>query len=360
MEGQVTFFILANRMDHRRFILAEDQEGLPVRYLPGLRWGRPPHDDLHLNDLRPILTGNYDMAILGAWDEPTYLLLWAWGVVCRRKVVFWVESTARDGRRSGLKEAYKRLLLAHASGCIVPGRRAFDYCRQLGQREDLIFTAPNATDRQFFRAEADRLHPARVHLRKEEGLRDFAVLFAGRLVEELKGVSTLIKSCGQFEKNGKRVSLLIAGDGPKRRSYEELSRSEGLTDVRFVGMLDQRALCRYYAMADVFVLASRSEPWGFVLNEAMEFGLPLVVSEAVGAGPDLIRPGENGFVVPVGDTGALSRALDVLSENEGLRRRMGQVSREIVENFTPERWARGVSTAIQSLISGPAQLRSGC
>lgn len=146
------------------------------------------------------------------------------------------------------------------------------------------------------------------------------------------------------------MSLLVAGEGPDKRSYQELGSSEGVMDIRFLGTLDHPTLCRYYAMADVFVLPSRSEPWGFVLNEGMEFGLPLVVSAAVGAGPDLVRHGENGFVFPVGDVSALTQHLMTLSDNESLRHRMGQVSRSIIETFSPENWANGVMKAIESIL----------
>jgi glycosyltransferase involved in cell wall biosynthesis len=350
MPEQVTFFVLTEKMEHRTFVMAEHRNGLPIVPLGGWRWSRPPHDDLHLNDIRPILRGKYDVVILGAWDEPTYLLLWICGVVQRQKLLFWVESTINDAPRTGVKEKYKRFLMSHASACIVPGESAYRYCQRLGQPGDRIFTAPNATDRAFFRREADRLLPAREDLRRGEGVQGTGVLFAGRLVESLKGVSTLIKACGQLEKNGKKVFLLIAGDGPEKEFYQKLGKSEGLTDIRFLGMLNYEALCRYYAMADVFVLPSQSEPWGFVLNEAMEFGLPLIVSEAVGAGPDLVRSGENGFIVPVRDPLALSQALKTLIRDEPLRRRMGQASRQIVENFTPERWVQGVMAAIDSVM----------
>ena len=90
-----------------------------------------------------------------------------------------------------------------------------------------------------------------------------------------------------------------------------------MKDVRFLGNLDHEELCRYYAATDALVLPSLSEPWGFVLNEAMEFGRPLVVSDAVGAGPDLVRG--NGFVHPAGDVEALAEALEQLATDPDQR-----------------------------------------
>ena len=352
MPGRVGFFFTAPRMDHRGYVLAPSPSQLAAMPLNGWSWRRPPHDDFHLSDPRPVLRGDYDTIILGGWDEPTYLLLWLWGVVRRRRVFFWVESTAKDSLRRGVKEKYKKALLARAAGCIVPGKRSFEYCRQLGMPAHRIFTAPNATDRGYFRERAERLLPQRTGLRREEGLKGLAALFVGRLVESLKGVSTLIKAAGLLQKAGEKVVLLLAGDGPDRKSYEEQIRVEGTKDVRFLGLLDHEKLCRYYALADVLVQPSRCEPWGFVLNEGMEFGLPLAVSEAVGAGPDLVREGENGFVFPVGDASSLACILQNFIKNEELRKEMGEASRTRIKKFSPENWAEGVVKAIKSATPG--------
>jgi glycosyltransferase involved in cell wall biosynthesis len=81
----------------------------------------------------------------------------------------------------------------------------------------------------------------------------------------------------------------------------------------------------------------------------MEFGLPLVVTDAVGAGPDLVHPGKNGFIVPSGDEAALVNALATLIHDPGLRRKMGEASRKIVEHFSPKNWAAGVAQAIEAV-----------
>ncbi len=84
----------------------------------------------------------------------------------------------------------------------------------------------------------------------------------------------------------------------------------------------------------------------------MEFGLPLVVSDAVGAGPDLVR--DNGFIVPAGDVAALAEALERLAADEDLRRRMGRSSRVLIEKYSPERWVRGVLRAVRAVTGSPA------
>jgi glycosyltransferase involved in cell wall biosynthesis len=80
----------------------------------------------------------------------------------------------------------------------------------------------------------------------------------------------------------------------------------------------------------VFALLSRHEPWGVVVNEAAASALPLVLSDTVGAAHDLLRDGENGFLVAAGDIAAASAALKRLAADPELRRRLGKRSRELV------------------------------
>ena len=85
-----------------------------------------------------------------------------------------------------------------------------------------------------------------------------------------------------------------------------------------------------YVASDAFALLSSRETWGVVVNEAAATGLPLVLSDRVGAAPDLLRDGENGYLVPAGDVAAAAHALAALAGDAPLRRRFGECSRRIV------------------------------
>ena len=108
--------------------------------------------------------------------------------------------------------------------------------------------------------------------------------------------------------------LLIAGSGPQEAEL----RSQTNGRVQLLGQLAREELPQLYASADCFVLPSRSEPWGMVLNEAAASGLPLVASEAAGGGYDLIEDGVNGYRVPVDDASALAQALTKVAVDPAL------------------------------------------
>ena len=331
------FNALADRLDFRALFLAradprrpyyephEDEWRFDRRFLAGRqlrrgsRWivlsrGVPQE----LRAFRPDAVG------VGGWNQPAF---WQASAYCRRHgvpLLVWVESTARDARsESRPLERAKRALIRRASGFFVPGRASAEYVRSFGVPEERVALAPNAVDAGIFgRANVDR-----------SGRASCTFLYAGRLDPE-KGLDVLLRAFARAPGD-----LVLAGSG------SEEARLRALADgrVRFLGPLDRDQLPAVYAEADVFVLPSRSEPWGMVLNEAAAAGLPLVATEGAGAAHDLVEDGVNGFRVAVDDEEALATALRRLAKDEGFRLAAGARSRELVAGFTPEAWADGVA-----------------
>ncbi len=100
------------------------------------------------------------------------------------------------------------------------------------------------------------------------------------------------------------------------------------------------------------------EPWGLVVNEAMNQGLPVIASDAVGAvAGGLVRDGHNGLVVPAGDSDALAEAINRLAAEPALRARLGEAGAQDVRAFTYDAWAKGFSGALGSTLGLLARKR---
>src|SRR5262249_55397361 len=134
--------------------------------------------------------------------------------------------------------------------------------------------------------------------------------------------------------------LVIAGDGSLYEPLIALAHKQGIeTKVRFVGYVSPEDARRYYAVADVFVLPSVTMPtgketWGLVVNEAMNQGLPVIASEAVGAAAGgLVQSGVNGFVVPERDIAALAQAMENILTDDTLREEMSQNAHRIIAGW---------------------------
>jgi len=100
-------------------------------------------------------------------------------------------------------------------------------------------------------------------------------------------------------------------------------------------------------MADVLVLPSEFEPWGLVVNEALNFGLDVITSDQVGAAADLVRAEDGGHVVPVGNVTALTRAMQICQAERAAGRRAG--GKRLIDEWTVEHGADGIVEALTSL-----------
>jgi len=129
-------------------------------------------------------------------------------------------------------------------------------------------------------------------------------------------------------------------------------RDAHMMDVHFAGFLNQTEIGAAYACADIFVLPSLyDETWGLVVNEAMNFGLPVVLSDAVGCADDLLRQRENGFVVSASRFGIEGAdAIAALVVDAELRRAYGARSREIIAQWDVPHTADGIVAAAHSVV----------
>ena len=177
------------------------------------------------------------------------------------------------------------------------------------------------------------------------------VLYAAKLIA-VKACADLIRAFGSRRREGS--SLVIAGDGPLRGELTRLARSFPSASIHFLGFINQSRMPATYALGNVFVLPSVVEPWGLAVNEAMNLGLPVIASDHVGAGPDLVSP-DNGWVFPAGDWQALGRILDsALSDPDGLARR-GRASLTRIGGWDIPHTAEGFVVGARTVAQRPAQ-----
>ena len=139
-----------------------------------------------------------------------------------------------------------------------------------------------------------------------------------------------------------RLVLVVAGAGPERERLSDLARREGVR-LELLPHVEWERIAERYVIADLFALLSTHEPWGVVVNEAAASGLPLVLSDHVGAGYDLLEHGRNGLLVPAGDPAAAGEAIRALAGDPERRAAMGAASREIVSGW-------GYEPSIENLV----------
>jgi glycosyltransferase involved in cell wall biosynthesis len=239
-----------------------------------------------------------------------------------------------------------RHLYRHADAIATYGPHVSAYVRSKGASQP-VFEAPQSVDDAFWGAPAEPRREAR-----------FQVLFAGRLDRE-KGLPVLLQAWGDAGFAAPEVALILAGDGPFRARAVAAG-------ARCPGKLGPGELRNFYAGSDVVVVPSIPtrdflEPWGLVVNEAFDQGVPVIATTAVGAAAGgLVRHEETGLVVPAGDDRALAAALRRLHDDAALRARLGAAGRAAVAaGHSHADWAAGMRGALAAVGAGRGP-ETGC
>lgn len=178
----------------------------------------------------------------------------------------------------------------------------------------------------------------------------FVVLYAGRLGPE-KNVALLLRAFAQLRKSCPDVALCIAGRGPEDGRLRQLCVTLAIeSQVRFLGFLDHAALARQYAACDVFVLPSLQEVQPLVAMEAMWFGRPIILTSALAAATELVRPGVNGYIVDPADPGELTARLLELQANPPQRQAMGRACLADAQAFRAEAMVDALERAYRDVL----------
>lgn len=270
------------------------------------------------------------------------------------KVLLRGESHDACSDRSRFVSMLKRRLLTrlfrNIDGFLAVGTANRDYYRNYGVPDHKIFMMPYAVDNARFQASAARAtgETLRAALGLEHGRP--VILFASKL-QPRKRPHDLWHAYTRLSADGEEPMpyLIFVGEGTERPALEAAVARRGWNSVRFVGFQNQTQMPGYYALADVFVLPSEREPWGLVVNEAMNAGTAVVVTTDVGAAADLVEDGVNGYVVPVGDVDMLARRLRQITSDPRLAASMGQKSANRIAQWSFEADVAGLRQALAGL-----------
>jgi len=280
------------------------------------------------------------------WADPAALAALAWCLRRRVPAVIMSDSTEWDEPRRFLKEAVKRRIVAMASAGFVAGGPQRDYLAALGMTPERIATGYDVVDNNHFVASKERrTNPARL-LRL--GIAGPFFLVCGRFVEK-KNHLRLIDAYARYRERAGSWAwpLLLIGDGPLRETIELRIQRHGLRHaIRLAGFVQYQELPRYYAAAGALVLASTTEQWGLVVNEAMAAGLPVLVSRHCGCFCDLVIEGHNGFGFDPFDIDAMAERMLTLAHGHVDRLRLGENSKRLIAGWTTQRFADGFLAAV--------------
>ena len=199
------------------------------------------------------------------------------------------------------------------------------------KNEKLLFF-PCAVDNEFFQSKSAEYQSKKQENKNLLGIDndDLVILFLSQFTKHKRPLD-LLKAVSLID--NKKITLLFVGDGAEKKKIENFAQQNKIK-AKFVGFKNQSEISKYYSISDLSIVISEYDPSPKVINEAMNFKIPIIVSDVVGTAHDLVKEGENGFIVKVGDINEISQKIDFVNKNKKLISEMGKKSLEIVNNWS--------------------------
>ena len=337
----------------RQWLVYKHEIQFSYEVLPAWRW-RWKSRRLLLNRgmWRALSRFRPDSILCGGYSHPAFWQALAWGQFHATPFAVWIESTGNDLRKPSVLTAFaKNFFIGKCSAFAVPGKSSFNYVKSMGVPDAKIFTAPNAVDNHLFANLAGAVRAREGRSRNEAGLPERYFLCAGRIISE-KGVFQLLEAYSHLPPQLRsQVGLVFVGEGSAKKGLMERAANIQPGVIRFPGFAQRDQLATFYALAEVLVFPTLSDPWGLVVNEAMACGLPIIATSVAGCTADLVQNGHNGLVIPPDDIEQLAEAMAVFARDSTLAPSMGLHSLELIDSFSPESCAAGLAVAAEGAIA---------
>jgi glycosyltransferase involved in cell wall biosynthesis len=311
-----------------------------------------PHRHLRQGQLAELAAnGRYRAVVCPTGGRLAPLACWAGARRGGVPLILWASLWAHPRSAAhALSYLPLRILYRSADAVVTYGPHVSDYVRARGAGN--VHVAPQSVDNDFWGAPEVGAW-SRAAWPSEDGTR---FLFVGRPARE-KGLDVLVRAWRASNLRPPAAVLVLAGVGERLPSWAASDGDGGPEEhgILCTGVLGPVELRSLYGACHALVLPSVAtptfrEPWGLVANEAMNRGLPVIASDAVGAAAGgLVRSERNGLVVPAGDVDALARAIGDLAADGSLRASMGRAAAQDVLAFSHDAWAGGFSGALASV-----------
>ncbi len=298
------------------------------------------------------LLRSYDAVWVNGYTYPSNWLAAAAAHLRSTPLLFRSELRISDDQVTGAKryvrDAIVRWWVRRSAALLYIGEANREAYLRYGARPDQLFFCPYSVDVERIDATSREYADAKQASLRQEWCLPVdrpVILFVGKLIAR-KHAEALLDIAAAVGPSG---HVALAGSGPMEPELRRRVAEDNLSNVTFFGFVNQSRLPEVYAMADVFIMASEREPWGLVLNEAMAAGVVPIVTEDVGANPDLIAEGETGYVVASGDTSLMIARVLTLLGDEGLRHRISAAARRRSLAYSYEASTEGIVSALRGV-----------
>lgn len=296
-----------------------------------------------------------DAVAIAGWSHPGAMAALLWCAVHRVPAILMCESAESDTVRASWREALKRRIVSLFSSALVGGTPHRRYLAELGMSADAVFDGYDAVDNDHFAAGAASARADADAVRACHALPRRYFLTSSRMIGK-KNLFAVLDAYRSYRSSAAMDAwdLVILGDGRLMPSIREAVARDGLTPhVHLPGFRQYADLPTYYGLAGAFVLASTTEQWGLVVNEAMAAGLPVLVSSRCGCSSELVRQGVNGFTFDPATPSELAHRMQEVAADPMVAGAMATAGQDLIAEWGPDRFGANLRAAVDHALAAP-------
>lgn len=291
-----------------------------------------------VRDVRP------DIVFIYEFSTRTAMLLMQYCI--KQKIPYCINCDGGFIVHNLIKDKIKNYFITHAYSYIAGGEYAKEYLMAFGADvEDIVKVNFSSLYKKNI-LKKPVTETEKLKYKERLGIREqHTILMVGQIIYR-KGIDILLKACSLLKKTD--IGVYIIG-GQADKEYQDLINELKLMNVHFMDFVEPPSILHYYYCADIFVLPTREDIWGLVINEAMAAGIPVITTDRCIAGLELIEDGVNGYIVPVDDEKILAGRICDLINDKDMREKMGQMNCKKIQNYSLEGMARRIESIFDRL-----------
>lgn len=295
--------------------------------------GRTSKTRINYGYAKKILKEKYDIIVVGSYYSLSAMLFITF---LRRHNIPYILNSDGGFVKNDNKVIYaiKRHFISQAAAYITTGDLTTRYLSHYGANGPFLKISFSSLTEEDV-ANLGKEEHDKAYYRNKLDIGDYkVVLYAGQFIYR-KGIDVLLKAIADI----KTPCVVYIVGGEPTEEYRTIVENNKLKNVVFVGFQDKKGLVEYYRAADVFVLPTREDIWGLVVNEALGMGVPVITTDRCIAGVELIN-GINGKIVPIDDSFKLAVAIDEIICDDIEYEERCKEAKKSVQSYTIENMAK--------------------
>ena len=287
-----------------------------------------------------------DLCLILGWNNLFYLKAIFWSFFLGVPIIARAESNLLK-KDSLIKKTLKKIVFyiffKLFNKFLYIGKANYDFYKNYGVSNEKLIPGPYSVDNNFF----DNLKINKIKIKSELKISKNKIIyiFSGKFIPRKRPLDILYAILDLREKK-LNYHFIFIGDGQQKKECIDFAKKNCLSNITFLGFVNQRKIREYYAIADIIIMPSEYETWGLAVNEAMASGCACIVSNKCGCFKDLVYTrGEkkNGFIYQVGDIAKIKELFIFFDKNKKKIKNMKKNSLSIIQNFNLKKTSESIT-----------------